>query len=117
METEPRSYGEFWLGYLRTHTKWQTRSVHYIGVGIVISSFALATITGQWWLLALGIVINYAGDWSAHFFIEQNRPSAFDHPIWSMASGFRMFALWTVGRLRPELERAGIESTCVKQSA
>ncbi len=110
MADEQPSYREFWHEYLRAHAKWQTRCVHYCGVGIIIASIIAAVVFKLWWLPLLGVFVNYAGDWTSHYVIERNRPSAFDNPFLSMVSGLRMFALWITGRLGGEMRAAGIAS-------
>ena len=108
-ERRSQTLSSFWLVYLRDHAKWQTRVSHYCGISCAIIGIAAAVVTGIWWLAALGILVNYVIDWSAHFLIEGNRPAAFGHPIWSALSGLRMYLLWITGRLGPELRRAGIK--------
>jgi len=110
MARERPTYPDFWQDYLRAHANWQTRCVHYCGVGIIIASVVAAVATGLWWLPVLGVILNYAGDWASHFVIERNRPSAFDYPLMSMVSGLRMFVLWISGRMGPELRAAGIDT-------
>ena len=41
-------------------------------------------------------------------FAGLHRPS-YDRPLWALRSDLQMFALWLTGRLRPELEKAGVE--------
>lgn len=102
-------YDDFWHEYLRAHASWQTRGVHYAGITLIISCSVLAVATGWWWLVPLALVLNYAGDWIAHFKIERNRPVAFDYPLWSAISALRMFGLCVVGQLKSELRNAGID--------
>ena len=108
VEQRSQTLSGFWLVYLRDHAKWQTRACHYTGISCAFIGVGAAIVTGVWWLLPLGIVVNYVIDWSAHYLIEGNRPAAFGHPVWSALSGLRMYFLWITGRLGPELRRAGI---------
>ena len=76
------TYDQFWLRYLRAHSRSHTRALHYIG-----SVLALGTL-----LVA----------------IEGNRPETFEHPFWSLFSDYRMLTLALGFRLAPQLQRAGL---------
>ena len=103
------SFDSFWLFYLREHSRPQTRALHYAGTALVLLIAAAAIATASWWLLVLLPVAGYGFAWTAHGAVERNRPATFTHPLWSLASDFRMFFLWLTGRLGPELRRAGVD--------
>ena len=97
MAREYTSFAEFWPFYLREHSKPQTRALHYIGTSLVVAIAAYSLP-----------VAGYFFAWVAHFMIERNRPATFTYPLWSLVADFRMWALWLTGRIKPELERAGV---------
>ena len=70
--------------------------------------FGIALASRQWLLVLTAPIVGYAFAWIGHFAVEGNRPATFGHPLWSLISDFRMLFLFLVGRLRPELERAGL---------
>ena len=103
------SYDEFWLVYLRAHGRKLTRALHYIGTLLALGAVAAALLVNVWIALAAP-VIGYGFAWTAHFWVEKNRPATFGHPLWSLYSDFRMLALFLSGRLGPHLARAGVRS-------
>ena len=104
-----RRFDDFWLFYLREHSRPRTRALHYAGTVLVLLIAAAALLTGTWWLAALLPVAGYGFAWTAHATVERNRPATFTYPLWSFAADFRMFFLWAAGRLGPELRRAGVK--------
>ena len=99
-------YPEFWLRYLRAHSKPATRWLHFTGSLLALACLVAAALTLDWrWLLAAPL-IGYGFAWTAHFGVEGNRPETFGHPVWSLLSDFRMLGLGRTGRLGPHLERA-----------
>ncbi len=108
MEIRTTPYDQFWLLYLRAHSRPLTRALHYGG-----TLLALACLVGgavwDWRLLPGAPVIGYGCAWAAHFGIEGNRPQSFGHPFWSLGSDLRMLGLWLTGRLGRHLRRAGID--------
>ena len=109
MSERKATYQEFWSFYLQEHAKAETRIFHYIGTGLVLL-IAIAAVVMQAWLLLLAMpVAGYFFAWISHAFVERNKPATFTHPWWSLISDFRMFFLWSTGRLGPELKKAGVQ--------
>ncbi|MBH5321882.1 DUF962 domain-containing protein [Aurantiacibacter sediminis] len=105
------SFDEFWPYYLQEHAKPRTRALHYLGTTLVFAVAIYAIVSGQlWWLLSMPVA-GYFFAWLAHFTVEKNRPATFTYPGWSLAADFKMYFLWLTGRLEPELERAGVQSS------
>ncbi len=101
------TYAEFWPIYLRAHRDARTRAVHYAGSLLALACLALACVV-DWRFAIAAPLVGYAFAWTAHFGIEGNKPATFGHPLWSLASDFRMLALGLTGRLGPHLARAGV---------
>ena len=99
------TYREFWPVYLAAHTDPRTRALHYAGTLAGLALLALAAATADWrWLVAAPIA-GYAAAWFGHAVFEGNRPATFGHPLWSLASDFRMLGLFLAGRISDELRR------------
>ena len=102
------TYREFWPYYLREHAKPATRAFHYIGTAIGLGIAIWAVATGRWTFIPLMFVAGYFFAWVSHGLIEKNKPATFTYPLWSLASDFRMFGFFVTGRMRRELEKAGL---------
>lgn len=104
----PQGYAAFWPIYLGAHRRRATRAWHFAGTTLGIGLLALGAGLGDWRLVVAAPVAGYLPAWLSHFLIEGNRPATFGHPIWSLASDFRMYGLWLAGGLGAELDRCGI---------
>ncbi len=101
-----KSFEEFWPYYVREHSTPGCRALHFIGSALGLVCLILAFVTGNLWLILLGIVVGYGLAWTGHFFIERNKPATFKHPLWSFLADWKMWGLMLTGRMRAEVERA-----------
>jgi hypothetical protein len=102
------TYGEFWPHYLREHARPETRAIHFAGTGIATAALLSLLVTGNPWFVPVALIGGYGPAWTAHFFVEKNRPATFTYPLWSLISDYRMAWCWLSGRLDQELSRAGV---------
>ena len=103
-----RRFSDFWIFYLREHSRPGTRALHYAGTAFVLALAAAAALSADWRLLVLVPLAGYGFAWLSHAAVEHNRPASFTYPLWSLAADFRMFFLWLTGRINRELARAGV---------
>jgi len=97
-EREFKSFAEFWPYYLSEHSKLATRLMHVIGTISALAFVVIVIAIGKWWLFPLALAPGYAFAWTAHFFVEKNRPATFTYPLWSFMGDWKMLALmWTRG--------------------
>jgi hypothetical protein len=102
------SYAEFWPYYLREHSRPATRAIHFLGTGAALFCLGAGLVTDIFWFFPMALVAGYGPAWFAHYFVEKNRPATFTYPVWSLVSDFKMAFCWIGGRLKRELERAGV---------
>ncbi len=102
------SLQEFWLFYLREHSRPGTRAWHYLGTSLALICLVAAFAARNFWLLAVMVVLGYAPAWIGHFTVEKNRPATFRYPLWSLMCDFRLYGTWLTGRLPGELKKAGV---------
>jgi hypothetical protein len=94
------SFADFWPYYLSEHSKPATRMLHCAGTLIAIAVVVFLVVIGKWWLFPLALVPGYGFAWMGHFFVEQNRPATFTHPLWSFMGDWKMLALILTGKLK-----------------
>ena len=105
--TEQRfqTFDEFWPSFVRAHEKRATRTLHFAGTSIAMACVAGGLLLRKPLLLALAPVAGYGPAWVGHFFIEKNRPAAFDYPLWSLQAGILMWSMMLAGTMDAEVER------------
>jgi hypothetical protein len=104
-----QSYSKFWPFYLGEHSKPATRNLHVMGTLGGLLAGAAAIITQTWWLPLAGLGFAYAAAWTSHAFIEKNKPATFKYPAWSFISDFRMLGFWSLGKLKKEFNKHGLD--------
>lgn len=105
-----QSLKEFWPFYLGEHTHPLNRLLHFVGSTLVLGLVGLAIYLQNWWILLACPVAGYGFAWFGHFFVEKNRPATFTYPVKSLVSDWIMWAYMLTGRLRGEIQRAGVQS-------
>jgi hypothetical protein len=101
-----KTYEEFWPYYVSQHMKPSTRALHFLGTTLVLGCLAAAVLVSPLWLL-VAPVGGYGPAWIGHFFFERNKPATFTYPLWSLRGDLRMYRLTLLGKMGPEIERAG----------
>jgi hypothetical protein len=101
------SYQDFWPYYVSQHLNPTCRGLHFVGTCLVIVFLGVTVLLlSPVWLLA-SLFAGYGFAWVGHFFFEKNKPATFTYPLWSLRGDFRMFRLMLLGRMDPEIQRAG----------
>ena len=100
-----KSFKEFWPYYLQEHSKPATRKIHVAGSAGAIGLIGLGVATGQLWLPLAGIGVGYGSAWTAHAFVEKNKPATFTYPLWSLMGDFKMLGHWVTGTLQKEVDK------------
>ena len=104
-----KSFTDFWPHYLSEHGQPATRLLHALGTITALIVMIALIATGRWWLFPLAFVPGYGLAWTAHFFIEKNRPATFTHPLWSFMGDWKMLVLMLAGKITEEIRRGRSE--------
>jgi hypothetical protein len=103
-------FEQFWLFYLRVHRRPLTRRLHFIAISIVFIGLVASIVLGDHGLIAIICIIVAAIIAGAtHRLVEHTHPAVFTHPLLALLCGFLMYFLWLGGRLKIELDRAGVD--------
>src|SRR3954471_16240639 len=71
------TYREFWPHYLREHAQPATRAIHLAGTALATASLVALIATRNAWFIPGVLLGGYGPAWTAHFFVEHNRPATF----------------------------------------
>lgn len=105
-ERKYNSFKAFYPFYLTEHQDATSRTLHFIGTGLVIFLLCYAIAT-QWWMGLLYIPLaGYGFAWVGHFFFEKNKPATFQYPLYSLGSDFVMFFHIRTGQLPSKMKQA-----------
>ena len=103
-------FEQFWLFYLRVHSKPVTRRLHFIAISFVFIGLAASLLLGDHGLILIVCIIVAAIIAGAtHRLVEHTHPAVFTHPLLALLCGFLMYFLWLGGKLKIELDKAGVE--------
>ncbi len=92
-------FADFYPFYLGEHRHPACRTLHFIGTSIGAALLVTALVTGNGWLVPLGIVQGYAWAWVGHFGFEKNKPASFKQPLYSFMGDWVMWAQLLTGRI------------------
>jgi hypothetical protein len=100
METQFKTFKEFYPYYLQEHRNSTCKIFHFIGTSLVILT-VIAAIVLQSGRLALAVpFVGYGFAWIGHFFFEKNRPATFIYPGKSLLADFVLFKDLLTGRIQ-----------------
>jgi hypothetical protein len=100
-------YDEYWVDFLRKHSKLETRVCHYLATGLALGPGLYGLLTLNLPLAGSSFAVTYLLAIFSHRFIEQDRPMA-GKPGWGAYSDLRMCWLALRGKLQDERKRFGL---------
>lgn len=102
------TYKAFWPHYVSEHRSALNRNLHFLGTALALLFLCFAIGAGEPGWLALVPVAGYGFSWIGHLWVEKNRPTSWQYPLWSLAADFHMFALMCLGRMNREVKRMSV---------
>lgn len=94
-----QNFAEFYPFYLSEHQNSLCRRLHFIGSTLALLALVEAIVSGDYyWLLAMPLA-GYGFAWIGHFAFEKNRPSTFQHPLYSLLGDWVMYKDMLIGRM------------------
>lgn len=103
-----QNYAEFWVAYLDQRRRPEVRGLHYFGTGFGLMLLAKAALVVNPWFAVAAVFSFYGyGPLSIAWF-NREWPRLLRHPLWSLASDFRLLALFATFKLDDEYRRLGL---------
>ncbi len=84
--------------YMDRHPAGMCRLLHLLGLPAGALLLAAIVWLRIWWLLVLVPMPSYFFAWLGHVAVH-NRPTAFEHPLWSLRGYWRMVGFMVIGRI------------------
>lgn len=112
METAEKKYttfSDFWPFYLREHSDFWNRTLHFVGSFIGLLLIIAAVYYQNIYYVLAALISGYAFAWIGHFFIEHNRPATFKYPLKSFLADWLMFLCILTGQIGKQLEKAKMQ--------
>lgn len=108
VETEVKTFKEFWGVYVLAHQDKKNQALHFIATLLTFVFAGVFAVTHMFIFLALIPVFSYSLAWIGHFLHERNKPLTWKHPIFSLIADYKMFFMLILGRLDQEIAKAKI---------
>jgi hypothetical protein len=108
MQNEIPTYKAFWPYYVAEHQKKLNRNLHFTGTALAMLALVFAVVTSNAWLLLFAPVAAYGFAFAGHHWVEKNRSSSLQYPLWSLLADLQMFAFMCLGRMDREVKRMGV---------
>jgi hypothetical protein len=105
-----KRYEDFWLGYLRSHSRLTTRLTHYVAALFFAFAALIAVLDFNPVPLLFGLAVAGALVSIGHGFGSRTHSSFWQYPAWSVRACYRMTYLALRGRLDDEMHRADSEA-------
>ena len=83
--------------YLERHAYLPCRLLHVMGPPVTLALVGVIIWLQDWWLLALAPVPSFLLAWLGHL-LAHNRPTFFEHPVWSIWGYWKMIAAMVMGK-------------------
>jgi len=99
------SLKEFWPYYVREHSRWGTRWLHFVGNTNLFFWLLLAIVYQSILMLAIAVISSYAFAWIGHFFVERNIPATFRFPVKAAVCDMVMYYKMWKGEMNAEVEK------------